>query len=81
MENIGKLNDKIKALKTARDILNEEYSQSEFHKKKEANPDAIVPPSPEDEGIFKLLTAIQQIDLQVKKLQDEQFELLKKQDR
>jgi len=81
MENIGKLNDKIKALKTARDILNEEYSQSEFHKKKEANPDTIVPPSPEDEGIFKLLTAIQQIDLQVKKLQDEQFELLKKQDR
>ena len=81
MESIGKLNDKIKALKTARDILNEEYSESEFHKKKEASPDAIVPPSPEDEGIFKLLTAIQQIDLQVKKLQDEQFELLKKQDR
>ena len=81
MENIGKLNDKIKALKTARDILNEEYSQSEFHKKKEASPDDIVPSSPEDEGIFKLLTAIRQIDLQVKKLQDEQFELLKKQDK
>jgi hypothetical protein len=81
MESIGKLGDKIKALKTARDILHEEYSQSEFHKKKEASPDDIVPSSPEDEEIFKLLTAIRQIDLQVKKLQDEQFELLKKQDR
>lgn len=81
MESIGEINNKIKALKAARAILNEEYSQSEFHKKKEANPDAIVPPAPEDEGIFKLLTAIQQIDLQVKKLQAEQFELLKKQDR
>ena len=46
MENIGKLGDKIKALKTARDILNEEYSQSEFHKKKEASPEDIVPSSP-----------------------------------
>lgn len=81
MESISKLSDKIKALKTARDILHEEYSQSEFHKKKEASPDDIVPSSPEDEEIFKLLTAIRQIDLQVKKLQDEQFELLKKQDR
>ena len=81
MESIGKLGEKIKALKTARDLLHEEYLQSEFHKKKEASPDDIVPSSPEDEEIFKLLTAIRQIDLQVKKLQDEQFELLKKQDR
>ena len=78
---LNEINKKIKALKTAREILNEEYSQSDFHKKKEANPEAIFPPSPEDEGIFKLLTAIQQIDIQVKKLQDEQFELLKRQDR
>ena len=33
-----------------------------------------------DEEIYKLLTAIQQLDFYVKKLQDEQFELLKKQE-
>ena len=78
MEDLGELSKKIKSLKTARDILQEEYSQSDFHKRKEANPDDIVPPSPEDEEIFKLLTAIQQLDFYVKKLQDEQFALLKK---
>jgi len=81
MTDISQLSKKIKTLKTAREILHEEYSQSDFHKKKEASPDDTVPSSPEDEEIFKLLTAIQQLDLHVKKLQDEQFELLKEQDR
>ena len=80
MTSISQIGEKIKTLKTAREILHEEYSQSDFHKKKEASPDDTVPSSPEDEEIFKLLTAIQQLDLHVKKLQDEQFELLKEQD-
>jgi len=81
MTDISQLGKKIKTLKTAREILHEEYSQSDFHKKKEDSPDDTVPSSPEDEEIFKLLTAIQQLDFHVKKLQDEQFELLKEQDR
>jgi len=78
MDELSELGKKIKALKNARDILQIEYSQSEFHKKKEAHPHSTVPPSPEDEDIYKLLTTIRQLDHYVKKLQDEQFELLKK---
>lgn len=81
MNKLGELGDKIKTLKTARDILKREYSESEFHRKKEAHPQSTVPPSPEDEEIYKLLTAIQQLDFYVKKLQDEQFALLKKQEK
>jgi len=77
MENLSKLNDKIKTLKDARNILQEEYAQSEFHKKKEAHPHESVPPSPEDEEIYRLLNTIQQLDYHIKKLQDEQFQLLK----
>jgi hypothetical protein len=77
MEKFGELGEKIKVLKKARDILQNEYTQSEFHQKKEANPQDIVPPSPEDEEIYKLLTAIQQLDIYVKKLQDEQYQILK----
>ena len=77
MEELSELGKKIKALKNARDILQNEYSQSEFHKKKEAHSHSTVPSSPEDEEIFKLLTAIRQLDIYVKKLQDEQFEVLK----
>jgi hypothetical protein len=78
MEELSELGKKIKTLKNARDILQSEYSQSDFHKKKEDHPHSTVPPSPEDEEIYKLLTAIRQLDYYVKKLQDEQFELLKK---
>jgi len=77
MENIGKLSEKIKTLKEARNILHEEYTQSEFHKKKEAHPHETVPSSPEDEEIYKLLNTIHQIDNYIKKLQDQQFEILK----
>ena len=80
MTSIGQISEKIKTLKTAREILHQEYSQSEFHKKKEASPDDAVPSSPEDEEIFKLLNAIHQLDFYVKKFQDEQFALLKEQD-
>ena len=80
MKELNEITTKIKLLKNAREILQSEYEKTEFHKKKEANPQDYVPPSPEDEEIYKLLTAIQQLDLYVKKLQDEQFELLKKQD-
>jgi hypothetical protein len=78
MVKLGELTDKIKILKDARNILQNEYQQSEFHKKKEANPQDIVPPSPDDKDIYKLLTAIQQLEFYIKKLQDEQFEVLKK---
>jgi curved DNA-binding protein CbpA len=78
MEKISELTEKIKILKQAREILKDEYKQSEFHKKKEASPQDLVPPSPEDKEIYRLLTAIQQLDFYIKKLQDEQFELLKK---
>ncbi len=80
MTQLVEVNEIIKTLKAARDILKQEYSESEFHKKKEAHPHSIVPPSPEDEEILKLLTAIQQLELYIKKFQDEQFELLKKQE-
>ena len=77
MEKFTEISEKIKVLKDAREILHNEYTKSDFHKKKEAHPHEIVPPSPEDEEIFKLLTAIQQLDLHIKKLQNEQFSILK----
>ena len=79
MKNLSEINEKIKTLKMARDILQHEYSQSEFHKKKEKHPLSPLPSSPEDEEIYKLLTAIQQLDKYVKEYQDQQFSLLKKQ--
>jgi hypothetical protein len=80
MEDFAEITNKIKTLKNARQILHEEYTQSDFHKKKEASAHESVPPSPEDEEIFKLLTAIHQIDHYIKKLQDQQFTLLKEKD-
>lgn len=78
MEKITDLSNKIKTLKNAREILHEEYTKTDFHKKREAQPQESVPPSPEDEQILKLLTAIHQIDVHIKRLQDEQFSILKK---
>ncbi len=78
MPKITELNNKIKTLKDAREIFHEEYTKSDFHKKREAQPQESVPPSPEDKEILKLLTVIHQIDIYIKKLQDEQFSLLKK---
>jgi hypothetical protein len=80
MNQLNKITEQIKILKSARDILKERYSTSEFHKKKEKHPQSAVPPSPEDEEVYKLLNAIQELDKYIKKLQDEQFELLKEQD-
>lgn len=76
-DSLSNLNEKIKTLKHAKEILNNEYSKTDFHKKKEAHPHSTVPPSPEDEEIFKLLNAIRQIETYIKKFQDEQFELIK----
>ena len=81
MDKLGEFNEKIKTLKNARDILKQEYSESEFHKKKEAHPHSTVPSSADDEEIYKLLTAIQQLDFYVKKFQDDQFELLKEREK
>jgi len=77
MEKINELMEKIKTLKQAHEILQNEYRQSEFHKKKEASSQDLVPPSPGDKEIYKLLIAIQQLDFYIKKLQDEQFKILK----
>ena len=80
MTNISELSEKIKILKSAKDILHQEYSQTEFHKVKEEHPNSATPPTPKDEEIYKLLTAIQQLESYIKKLQDEQFNLIKKED-
>lgn len=79
-QSLSDISEKIKTLKTAREILNIEYQKTDFHKKREENLDSIVPSSPEDEEIYKLLTTIQQIEIFIKKFQDEQFTLLKQQD-
>ena len=78
MTNLIEINEKIKHLKISRDILQIEYSKSEFHRKKEEHPDSTIPSKPEDEGIYKLLTAIQQLDFYIKKFQDVQFNLITK---
>lgn len=80
MTELTQVSDKIKSLKIAHNILKKEYSESEFHKKKEAYPQDTMPPSPDDEKIYKLLTAIQQLDFYIKKYQEEQLELLKEQE-
>ena len=80
MSRLEDISDNIKVLKHARDLLKEYYEASEFHKRKETNPQEVGPSTPEDEEIFKLLTAIQQLEKYVKQLQDEQFELLQKQE-
>ena len=77
MTNLIEINEKIKHLKISRDILHIEYSKSEFHRKKEEHPDSTIPSRPEDEEIYKLLTAIQQLDFYIKKFQDVQFNLIK----
>jgi len=80
MTRLNEITEQIKVLKDARDILKEKYEETDFHKKKERHPHSPVTPSPDDEEIYKLLTAIQQLDHFVKKLQDEQFSILKKQE-
>lgn len=77
MTTFQEVSEQIKVLKSARDILKEKYEASEFHKKKEQFPQSAVPPAPEDKEIYKLLTAIQQLEKYIKELQDEQFKLLK----
>ena len=81
MTDLNDINKKIKYLKMSRDILQIEYSKSEIHKKKEEHPDSSIPAKPEDEDIYKLLTAIQQLDFYIKKFQDEQFDLIKKEEK
>jgi hypothetical protein len=77
MSRLIEISDQIKTIQQARDILREYYESTEFHKKKEVNPDTAIPSAPEDEEVYKLLTAIQQLENYVKKLQNEQFQLLK----
>ena len=77
MNKFQEISEQVKTLKTARDFLQEKYDASEFHKKKEKFPQSAVPSAPEDEEIYKLLTAIQQLDKYIKLLQDEQFKYLK----
>ena len=77
MTDLNEINEKIKHLKISRDILHIEYSKSEFHRKKEEHPDSTIPSRPEDEEIYKLLTAIQQLDFLGVKFQDVQFNLIK----
>jgi len=78
MKKFHELSEQVKNLITTRDFLKEKYDSSEFHKKKEEFPQSAVPPTPEDAEIYKLLTAIQQIEKYIKELQDLQLQLLKK---
>ncbi len=78
MREFNELSERIKTLKNARKILNSEYEDTDFHKKKVANPRTSVPPAPEDEEAIRLLTTIQKIDHYIKKYQDEQLTFLKK---
>ena len=80
MNKFQEISEKIKNLKTARDFLKEKYDVSEFHKTKEKFPQSAVPPTPKDEEIYKLLTAIQQLDKYIKELQDAQFKALKQEE-
>lgn len=77
MTDLNEINEKIKHLKISREILQTEYSKSEFHKKKEEHSHSTIPPKPEDEEIYKLLTAIQQLDHFIKKYQEDQFKIIK----
>jgi hypothetical protein len=77
MDRFQELSEQIKILKAAREILKEKYDTSEFHKKKEKYPQTPIPPTPQDGEIYKLLTAIQQLDKYIKELQDEQFKVLR----
>lgn len=77
VDSLSELNEKIKTLKQTKEILNIEYSKTDFHKKKEAHPHSTIPASPEDEEIYKLLIAIRQIETYIKKFQDQQFEMIK----
>ena len=77
MDRFQELSEQIKILKTAREILKEKYDASEFHKKKEKFPQTPIPPTPQDGEIYKLLTAIQQLDKYIKEMQDEQFKVLR----
>jgi len=80
MTTIHEVSEQIKNLKSVRDFLKQKYDDSEFHKKKEQFPQSAVPPAPEDEDIYKLLTTIQQLDKYIKELQDKQLQLLKKEE-
>jgi len=77
MDRFQELSEQIKILKTAREILKKKYDASEFHKKKEKFPQTPIPPTPQDGEIYKLLTVIQQLDKYIKELQDEQFKVLR----
>lgn len=80
MNKLHEISEQIKSLKTARDFLQEKYDASEFHKKKEEFPQSAVPPSPEDEEIYRLLTAIHQLDKYIKELQEIQLKVLKQEE-
>ena len=78
MAEITELSQKIKTLKETREILYFEYTKTDFHKKREDEPLDRIPPAPEDKEIIKLLEAINQLDVYIKKFQDEQYNILKK---
>lgn len=84
MENMNKfheISEQIKNLITTRDFLKEKYEASDYHKKKEEFPQSAVPPAPEDGEIYRLLTAIQQLDKYIKELQELQFKVLKQEEK
>ena len=81
MTDLNEINEKIKHLKISKEILQSEYSNSDFHKEKIEHSDSTIPSKPEDEEIYKLLTAIQQLDHYIKKYQDYQFKIIKNEEK
>ena len=81
MSEFYELSEKIKALKDAREILHQEYEKTDYHRRKEEHPHSSSPPSREDEEVYRLLITIQQLEHYIKKFQDEQLDLLKKQEK
>ena len=79
-ETIQMVNEKIGILKDAIQILDEEYKKTDFHRKKEENPNSAVASNPDDEDAVKLLSAIRQLERYVIFFQDQQFSIIKQQD-
>ena len=79
-ETIQMVNEKIGILKDAIQILDEEYKKTDFHRKKEENPNSAVTSNPDDEDAVKLLSAIRQLERYVIFFQDQQFSIIKQQD-
>ena len=81
MNKFHEISEQIKCLKIPPVIFyKKNTTRLSFIKRKSNFRNPLSPPSPEDEDIYKLLTAIQQLDKFIKELQDMQFKVLKQEE-